>query len=236
MKTIATILAATMPTDANSPAPAPARELSPGLARFGGSRRVRTLLALAATALASACATSTAPTYVEPPVSVPTAKVRVVNTRPYAYYADIAIFDSIACFDRANIGTTGGSGKDDARIGMLGTAPESSSAIERHVRADVPLVIGPRAVYPTASISDIMHILTPDVQEQNHARQAGVCKIPSFVPKANEQYEVLIELSPARCTITPYRLSESGGVVQREMLKVEMSQISTYEFDMKCFK
>jgi hypothetical protein len=198
--------------------------------------RWRSLVTLSLAVLVGACASSTAPTYVEPPVSDASAKVRVVNTRPYAYYADIAIFDSIACFDRANIGTTGGTTKDDARIGMLGEAPPSSSSIERHVRAGEPLVIGPRAVYPTASVTDILHAMMPLAQEQMRARQAGVCKIPTFTPKANEQYEVLIDLSPARCTITPYRLVESNGTVQREMLKVELSQISTYEFDMKCFK
>ena len=207
----------------------------PALRRMA-SRRIRTALGVAFVVFVGACATSNAPKYVEPAVTEASAKVRVVNVRPYAYYADMAIFDPVACFERAIIGTTGGNTKDDVRIDMLGEAPASSSSLERHVRAGEPLVIGPRAVYPTATLSDIMNAMQPSVREATRARQAGVCKIPSFTPKAGEQYEVLVDLSPAHCSITPYRLTESGGTVQRELVKTETSQISTYEFDMKCFK
>jgi hypothetical protein len=200
------------------------------------ARRLGLALALGVASMVNACVTNTAPTYVEPSLTEASAKVRVVNLRPYAYYADMAIFDSVACFERAMLGTTGGNARDDARIGMLGDAPPSSSWIERHVRAGEPLVVGPRAVYPTATIADIMNAMAPEVRERTHARQAGVCKIPSFTPKAGEQYEVLVDLSPAHCSITPYRLSESNGAVQRELVNAEMSQISTYQFDMKCFK
>jgi hypothetical protein len=229
MNTIKTRLLARTDDEVNAATPAPA----PGRA---ASRRLPTLLAVGLAVLASACATSNAPPYVEPAVTEASAKVRVVNVRPYAYYADMAIFDSVACFERAVIGTTGGNARDDVRIGMLGEAPASSASLERHVRAGEPLVIGPRAVYPTATLAEIMNAMEPGVREATRAKQAGVCKIPSFTPKAGEQYEVLVDLSPAHCSITPYRLSESGGAVQRELVKAELSQISTYEFDMKCFK
>ena len=229
MNTIETPLVAQMNDESIAAAPPSAR-------RRLASGRVRTVLAMVFAALVSACATSNAPKYVEPPVTEASAKVRVVNLRPYAYYADMAIFDSVACFERAIIGTTGGNSKDDARVDMLGEGPPSSAWIERHVRAGEPLVIGPRAVYPTATVADIMNAMAPSVRESTRARQAGVCKIPSFTPKAGEQYEVVVDLSPAHCSITPYRLSESGGAVQRELVKAEMSPISTYEFDMKCFK
>ncbi len=227
MNTIQTPLSAETSTEENAQASVRA-----------ASRGLRSLLALGLVALLAACTTTqgNAPTYVEPAVTEASAKVRVVNVRPYAYYADMAIFDSTACFERAVIGTTGGGSKDEVRIGMLGEAPPSSASLERHVRAGEPLVIGPRAVYPTATVADIMNAMAPAVREATRAKQAGVCKIPSFTPKAGEQYEVLVDLSPAHCSITPYRLSESNGTVQRELVKSEMSQISTYEFDMKCFK
>jgi hypothetical protein len=185
--------------------------------------------------LFSACATHS-PNYVEPPASIPSAKVRVVNTRPYAYYADIAIFDAAACFDRADLGMTGGNSKDRVRIGMLDDKPVSPATLERLVRADEALVIGPRAVFPTATVSEILHALTPEAQEASRARQAGVCRIPSFVPKANEQYEVVVDLTPAHCSVVPYHLVGSKGSVEREPVESHLSQISTYEFDMKCFK
>jgi len=222
------------------PSPVPSDSGAPQPAAPRGARRAAELRALASAlfivSLVSACATSGVPRYVEPQTGAATAKVRVVNTRPYAYYADIAIFDAAACFDRADLGMTGGNSKDGVRIGMLDDKPPSASSIERHVRANEALVIGPRAVFPTASVSDILHALTPEAQTAMRARQAGVCRIPSFVPKLNEQYEVVVDLTPAHCSIKPYHLVDNHGSVQREEVESQLSQISTYEFDMKCFK
>jgi hypothetical protein len=201
--------------------------------------RLGAALVIAATALAG-CETmllpNTAPQYVEPPTTVGSAKVRIVNLHPFAYYADIAVFDSPTCFTKANLGMTGGSSHDAERIGMLDDKPVSAATIERTVRADEPLVIGPRAVFPTVTNSEIMHSLMPDTQNEVRARQAGVCKMPSFVPKSGEQYEVVVDLAPARCTVTPFHLVADGGAVKRQPVETQHSQISTYEFDMKCFK
>ena len=195
-------------------------------------------LALAAGLLAGCESTlpNTAPRYVEPPATVGAAKVRVVNTRPFAYYADIAVFDSPSCFTKANLGMTGGNSRDAERIGMLDAAPVSAGTLERTVRAGEPLVIGPRAVFPTVTNSEVMHSLMPGTQDELRARRAGVCRMPSFVPKAGEQYEVVVDLAPARCTVTPYRLVGAEGAVAREPVETRHSQISTYEFDMKCFR
>ena len=201
--------------------------------------RTRLGAALAGAIVASAACSvmpDTAPKYVEPSVTVGSAKVRVVNTHPFAYYADIAVFDSPTCFTKANLGMTGGNSHDAERIGMLDAKPASAGTLERRVRADEPLVIGPRAVFPTVTSDEIMHSLMPHAQDEVRARQAGVCKMPSFVPKAGEQYEVVVDLAPARCTVTPYRLVGDDGSVAREPVETQASQISTYEFDMKCFK
>jgi hypothetical protein len=201
--------------------------------------RVPRVPAMAAVlALLTACSTlpNTAPDYVEPAAGSGSAKVRVVNLHPYAYYADIAVFDSPTCFTKANLGMTGGNSKDTLRIGMLDDQPVSASTLERHVRADEPLVIGPRAVFPTVTSAEIMHSLMPDTQNAVRARQAGVCRMSSFVPKLNEQYEVVVDLAPARCTVTPFHLVGEGGGVRREPVETQPSRISTYEFDMKCFK
>ena len=203
--------------------------------------RVRLGLALAAAIAASAACTSmtmpnTAPRYVEPPKTAGSAKVRVVNAQPFAYYADIAVFDSPTCFAKANLGMTGGNSHDAERIGMLDDKPVSAATLERRVRADEPLVIGPRAVFPTVTSDEIMHSLMPHTQNEVRARQAGVCRMPAFVPRADEQYEVVVDLAPARCTVTPYRLVGDDGSVRREPVETHASQISTYEFDMKCFK
>ena len=179
---------------------------------------------------------NTAPRYVEPPTTVGAAKVRVVNLHPFAYYADIAVFDSPTCFTKANLGMTGGNSHDAERIGMLDDKPVSAATLERTVRADEPLVIGPRAVFPTVTSSEIMHSLMPGTQNDVRARQAGVCKVPAFVPKAGEQYEVVVDLAPARCTVTPFHLVGDNGSVRREPVETQPSQISTYEFDMKCFR
>lgn len=203
-----------------------------------GASRARIAAALAIAVVVSACSVmpNTAPKYVEPPESVGSAKVRVVNTHPFAYYADIAVFDSPTCFTKANLGMTGGNSRDAVRIGMLDDKPVSAATIERHVLAGEPLVIGPRAVFPTVTSDEIMRSLMPRTQDDVRARQAGVCKVPSFVPKAGEQYEVVVDLAPARCTVTPYRLVGDNGSVGREPVETQASQISTYEFDMKCFK
>jgi len=194
--------------------------------------------AVVATLVVAGCAVlpNTAPAYVEPPVQLPSAKVRVLNLHPIAYYADIAVFDSPTCFTKANLGMTGGDSRDALRIGMLDDKPVSASTIERHVRADEPLVIGPRAVFPTVTSAELMRTLMPETQNEVRARQAGVCKVPSFVPKAGEQYEVVVDLAPARCTVTPFHLVGADGAVKREPVQTQPSQISTYEFDMKCFK
>ncbi len=193
---------------------------------------------LAAAAMLAACSVvpNTAPKYREPPKGAAAAKVRVVNLHPYAYYADIAVFDSPSCFATANLGMTGGNSRDAERIGMLDDKPVSPATLERYVRAEEALVLGPRAVFPTVSSTEIMHALQPDTQNEVRARQAGVCKVPSFVPKAGEQYEVEVDLTPARCTVTPYRLVGADGAVRREPVETQESRISTYEFDMKCFR
>jgi hypothetical protein len=180
--------------------------------------------------------TTPAPRYVEPPMTVGLAKVRVVNTHPFAYYADIAVFDSPTCFTKANLGMTGGNSHDAERIGMLDDKPVSAATLERIVRADEPLVIGPRAVFPTVTTDEIMHSLMPRTQADVRTRTAGVCKMPSFVPRAGEQYEVVVDLAPARCTVTPFRLVGDGGSARREPVEAQASRISTYEFDMKCFR
>ena len=180
--------------------------------------------------------TTPAPKYVEPPAAVGVAKVRVVNTHPFAYYADIAVFDSPTCVTKANLGMTGGNSRDAERIGMLDDKPVSAATLERTVVAGEPLVIGPRAVFPTVTSAEIMHSLMPRTQDDVRSRQAGVCKMPSFVPKAGEQYEVVVDLAPSRCTVTPFRLAGDKGAITREPVETQHSQISTYEFDMKCFK
>ncbi len=119
---------------------------------------------------------------------------------------------------------------------MLDDKPVSAASLERLVPAGEPLVIGPRVVFPTVSTSEIMHVMMPEAQAAMRARQAGVCKMASFVPKLNEQYEVVVELTPAHCTVTPYHLVGDGEAVKREPVEVQPSQISTYEFDMRCFK
>jgi len=201
--------------------------------------RLRLGVALAGAIVASAGCNvmpNTAPKYVEPPLTVGLAKVRVVNTHPFAYYADIAVFDSPTCFTKANLGMTGGNSHDAERIGMLDDKPVSAATIERLVRADELLVIGPRAVFPTVTSDEIMRSLMPHTQNEVRARQAGVCKMPAFVPKAGEQYEVVVDLAPARCTVTPYRLVGDDGAIRREPVETRASQIATYEFDMKCLK
>lgn len=208
---------------------------APSHSRHAKSARCGLALALSTIVLLTACATATAPAYVEPSMATAAAKVRVVNTHSFAYYASIAIFDSATCFDKADVGMTGGSSADAVRIDMLDSPPVSAGVIERRVRAGEALVIGPRSVFPSASASELIHVLMPDTQEQSRAKQAGVCKIPSFVPKAGEQYEVVVDLTPARCTVTPYRLVDDKGTVKREEVQVQPSRISTYEFDMKCF-
>jgi hypothetical protein len=81
-----------------------------------------------------------------------------------------------------------------------------------------------------------MHVLQAGTQDDVRARQPGVCKVPAFVPKAGEQYEVTVDLSPARCTVTPYRLVGEGGAVRREPVQAQVSRVSTYEFGMQCFR
>ena len=201
--------------------------------------RVRAVGAAAFAAILAACGATlpnTAPKYREPPKAAPSAKVRVVNVHPFAYYADIAVFDAPACLTKANLGMTGGSSRDAERIGMLDDKPVSAASLERYVPAGEPLVIGPRAVFPTVTNSEIMHSLMPDTQAQVRARQAGVCKVPAFVPRLNEQYEVVVDLTPAHCTVTPYRLAGADGAVRRESVETQPSQISTYEFDLRCFR
>jgi hypothetical protein len=205
---------------------------------FARASRARAGAALAAAAMLAACSVvpNGAPKYREPPQGVAAAKVRIVNLHPYAYYADIAVFDSPSCFATANLGMTGGNSRDAERIGMLDDKPVSPATLERHVRAGEALVIGPRAAFPTVTGSEVMHSLMPETRNEVRARQAGVCKVPAFVPKAGEQYEVQIDLAPGRCVVTPYRLAGTEGAVTREPVVTQASRISTYEFDLKCFR
>ena len=198
--------------------------------------RVGSMLAAAALLAACSAVPNVPPKYREPPKGAAAAKVRVVNLHPYAYYADIAVFDSSSCFATANLGMTGGNSRDAERIGMLDDKPVSPATLERYIRADEPLVIGPRAAFPTVTSSEVLHSLMPTTQNEVRARQAGVCKLPAFVPKAGEQYEVEVDLTPGRCSVTPYHLGGTDGAVTREPVQTQASRISTYEFDMKCFR
>lgn len=200
--------------------------------------RARLSAGLAAAGLLAGCAAVRvdAPRYVEPPATVATAKVRVVNVRAQVYYADIAVFDAHACLTKANLGMTGGESHDAERLGMLDDQPVSAATLERLVRADEPLILGPRVVFPTVSRWQYMHSMQDATQEEVRARRAGVCRVPAFVPRAGEQYEVTVDLSPARCSVTPYRLVGEGGAVRREPVDTQVSRISTYESDMQCFR
>src|SRR6185503_8335955 len=175
-------------------------------------------LALVAAAMLAGCGVmpSGAPNYVEPPQGIASAKVRVVNTHPDVYYADIAVFDVPTCSTKASLGMTGGNSRDAERIEMLDDQPVSAATLERYVRAGEPLVLGPRAVFPTVTSIEVMNALLPEVQNGVRAREAGVCKMPSFTPKAGEQYEVEVDLRPARCTVTPFHLVGAEGAVKRE--------------------
>ncbi len=199
--------------------------------------RMRSGMAFAGAAVLVACSAvpDAPPKYREPPKGAVAAKVRVVNLHPYAYYADIALFDSPSCFATANLGMTGGNSRDAERIGMLDDKPVSPATLERYVRAEEELVIGPRAVFPTVTATEVMHSLMPDTQTEVRARQAGVCKVPAFTPKAGEQYEIEVDLTPGRCSVTPYHLAAADGAVRREPVEAHASRISTYEFEMKCF-
>ena len=66
--------------------------------------RARASAVLAVATMLAACSAvpNVAPTYREPPKGLAAAKVRVVNLHPQAYYADIAVFDSPACFTKAD--------------------------------------------------------------------------------------------------------------------------------------
>ena len=211
--------------------------LTPTVDASARASRARSGVTFASIALLVACSAvpNTPPKYREPPKGAVAAKVRVVNLHPYAYYADIAVFDSPSCFATANLGMTGGNSRDAERIGMLDDKPVSAATLERYVRAEEELVIGPRAVFPTVTASEVMHSLMPDTQTEVRARQAGVCKVPAFTPKAGEQYEIEVDLTPGRCTVTPYHLAGTDGAVKREPVEAHASRISTYEFDMKCF-
>jgi len=201
------------------------------------SRACRGAALFAATWLAGCAAVRVdAPRYVEPPAAVATAKVRVVNLRAQVYYADIAVFDAQACLTKANLGMTGGESHDAERLGMLDDRPVSAATLERLVRADEPLLLGPRVVFPTVSRWEYLHSMQDATRDEVRARRAGVCRVPAFVPKAGEQYEVTVDLSPARCTVTPYRLVGEGGAVRREPVDTQVSRVSTYEFDMRCFR
>jgi hypothetical protein len=146
------------------------------------------------------------------------------------------VFDAPACAPKASLGRTGGASRDAERLGMRDDRPVSAATLERLVRADEVLVLGPRAVFPTVTSTEILHSLQSDTQDEVRARRAGVCKVPAFVPQAGEQYEVAVDLAPARCTVTPYRLVGEGDAVRREPVQTQASRISTYEFDTKCFR
>src|ERR1700750_573520 len=106
--------------------------------------------------------------------------------------------------------------------------PVSPATLERYARAEEALVLGPRAVFPAVRAKEAMHALMPDTQNEVRARQAGVCKVPTFVPKAGEQYEVEVDLTPGRCTVTPYHLVAADGAVRREPVEAHESRTSTY--------
>ena len=150
--------------------------------------------------------------------------------------ASVGVFDAKACFQLASMGMTGGDSADRERLGMLDEPPPSSATLERRVPAGEPLVVGPRVVFPTATASDILHAMMPAQQAAMRARQAGVCRLPVFTPKAGEQYELRVDLTPGRCSVTPYHLVEHDGLVKREEMSVPASEVYTHEFDMKCFR
>lgn len=178
--------------------------------------------------------------YVEPNSADATAKVRVVHTQPKAYYADIYTFDSPSCTHKMHVGWLGNDERiDGVRVGMLDSTPPSIATIERRFRANEPLVIGPRVLYASASISEVLFVFSPYTQTQEgiRSRQAGACSLQSFVPRTNEEYEVVVDVAPGKCSITPYRLLKaSNGEVERQPVPVIPTPITISLFDLKCNK
>lgn len=178
------------------------------------------------------------PEYVEPNSTDATAKVRVVHTQPKAYYTDIYTFDSPSCTHKMHVGWLGNNERiDEVRVGMLDSNPPSSATIERRFKANEPLIIGPRTLFPSVSVSEVLFVRDLHVQEGLRSRQAGPCSLHSFVPQINEEYEVVVDVAPGKCAVTPYRLVKaSNDKVERQPIPVAPTPITISLFDLKCTK
>ena len=197
---------------------------------------LKTLFLLGAIFSVAACVTI--PQYKQP-VDANTASVRFLHNNPGAYYTILAEYDGDACKHKSNIGWLGDdSNVDTLRIGMLDSEPPSSATLERKVIAGQPLIAGPRQVFPSASVGDVLFALTPSKQEEIRGRFTGACRLPVFTPQAGKEYEVAMIFEPDNCVITPYQLvkEKDGSVARKQVADARPSSISVKLFEFMCDK
>jgi hypothetical protein len=168
--------------------------------------------------------------YVEPE-GVPTAKLRIVQQEPLAYYVFVSAYDPTACKLSAGIGWLSGGRKVDAeRLDMPESQPPKEGIVERKVAAGTPIAFAPSLMVPHVSfLQGVGAALFPLGASGDSIRNAAtrLCPAPVFTPVAGENYELQLRPVPGECTARLYRLGvDAAGAAVREEIQ---GQALTFE-------
>lgn len=179
------------------------------------------------------------------PKTGPTANVRLITTQPVDYLTGINVFDESKCSVKSYLGWLGNDDRvDTLRVGMPYSGPPSTSSIERVVKANEPLTIGPSSIIPHFPALDITIRLnganafngfTVNNRQEFLASLPGPCELPTFTPEPNANYEVVVDPAPGKCQITAYQLLiDNQGKIKRQPIAFKPSSIFVHGGEFSC--
>lgn len=175
--------------------------------------------------LPAGCATQEA---FREPQDAPSAKLRIRNAQPEAFYINVRAADPTTCSVGPLVGRlNGGKEIDNRRVGMLDSEPVKEGLLERRIAAGTPITFVPQVIanLDWVTIMTIRGEAMESSRERARNAQAGVCSTPSFVPVAGEEYELVYHPAPGSCTVTLEKLTVGNdGKTKRLAISNRMSR------------
>lgn len=146
-----------------------------------------------------------------------TAKLRLRMEKPIVSNLYLTAVDLQSCkaLEPFSWVSGGVDGLYTKKVGMLDSTPPVEGVLEFVVPANRPLAARTVHHFAKLNAAEILFSLNPVMQNDIRSKQPIPCPAPGFLPKPNEQYEIVYSAQPGACTTTIYQLREAGATVTR---------------------
>lgn len=146
--------------------------------------------------------------------SATTANLRIVHTNPGSYFLFPYPADPMTCKAMAHMPQLGGDSKPDGfRAGMPGERAIGNDSFERRIDAG----------RVTSWAVNVLLDATAGYKSPTHFEDAApaVCPLISFEPAPNANYELVVDVAPAKCGLTLYSIANRlDGRIERKEVPV----------------